>query len=250
MLLQVEGLTKAFSGLLAVNEVSFSVEARQIKALVGPNGAGKTTVFNLIAGHLPVDRGRVTFQENDIANLSPDVISLKGIARTFQIGRLFKEMTVLENMMVANCVRTRAGFLDCFFGTPRAKKAIKAAEELAKEWVEFVGLEEKSDELAGNLSFGQQRLVEIARALSINARLILLDEPFAGLNETEIDKMIELIYRSREKDVAILLVEHNMNIIMQIAEEIVVMNYGQKIAEGTPAEIQDNEEVVKAYLGK
>jgi branched-chain amino acid transport system ATP-binding protein len=249
-LLNVKNLRKEFGGLMAVFDVNFDVEAGEIMAIIGPNGAGKTTTFNLLSGVLPPTGGGVHFEGRQLNGLRPHVITGLGIARTFQTVRLFGNMTCLENVMVGRHVKTGYGLLCAAFRLPRAREEERAIRERALEQLSRVGLEAKADENALSLPFGQQRLLEIARALATEPNLLLLDEPGSGLNRPEKEELDRLIRSIRDDGVTILLVEHDMRFVMGIADRIIVLDYGQKIAEGTPAEIQTNERVIAAYLGE
>ena len=248
-LLSVQNLYKHFGGVMAVNSVSFDVAENQILALIGPNGAGKTTTFNLISGTHQPDQGEIIFREEKISGLRPSRIAAHGLARTFQNLQIFGNMSVLENVMVGCHLQGKAGFLGVALRLPGVMAEEAHIREQAMGYLEMVGLSNRAGVSAASLSFGQQRLVEIARALAVQPRLLLLDEPAAGLNRAESESLDELIMRIRRGGISVLLVEHDMNLVMGIADRIVVLHYGTKIAEGTPAEIQANPEVVKAYLG-
>ncbi|MFQ5612173.1 MAG: ABC transporter ATP-binding protein [Anaerolineae bacterium] len=248
-MLEVNKIHKEFGGLLAVNDVSFSVGAQEILAIIGPNGAGKTTIFNLISGIYPLDSGDIRLRGQPITGLLPSVIALKGLARTFQNLQIFGNMTVLENIMVGRHTQTRTGMLAAALRWPSALAEEKRVREEAHHFLEMVGLADKADAMASALSFGQQRLVEIARSLAMEPQLLMLDEPAAGLVTQEVEALVELIRRIRDQGVAVLLVEHDMDMVMTVADRIVVLHYGQKLAEGAPAEIQSNDEVIRAYLG-
>lgn len=250
-LLNVQGLTKKFGGLVAINEVDFQMEHKQIVSVIGPNGAGKTTFFNMISGYYPVDGGRINFSGQDITNMKPEKVAAHGIARTFQNIRLFPEMLTVENILVGMHHHIAYSFGDILFNTKRMKKQESEAYYRAMELLRYVGLEGAEGELAKNLPYGAQRLLEIARALALKPKLLLLDEPAAGLNPKETEEMKNFIIRLRnELGCAILLIEHDMKLVMGLSDKITVINYGMKIADGKPEEIKNNTEVVKAYLGE
>jgi branched-chain amino acid transport system ATP-binding protein len=248
-LLEVRSLSRSFGGLKAVNEVSFAVEQGEIKSVIGPNGAGKTTLFNLISGMLPCDSGIVLQNGREITRLQPHRIAELGISRTFQTTKLFSRMTVLENVMVGRHSRTKAGFLSGVLNLPWTWKEEREIRERSMELLDALGLSEAAGELASNLPFGRQRLLEIARALATEPSLLLLDEPAAGLNIYETREMADLVLKIRGWGITVLLVEHDMSLVMDISDEIVVLNYGRKVAEGRPAEIQRDPEVIRIYLG-
>jgi len=249
-LLRLIQLGKRFGGLQAVNEVGFSLKEGVIKAVIGPNGAGKTTLFNLISGALAPTSGEIRFQGRAIQGLKPYRIAALGIARTFQNIKMFAGMTALENVMVGRHVQSGAGFIASMLRTPRCRREEVAIREKALELLDFLGIADCADSEATSLSFGQQRAVELARALALEPKLLLLDEPAAGLNIYETAEVGRLIARIRDLGVTILLVEHDMSLVMDISEEIVVLSFGEKIAEGPPTEIQNNPEVIKVYLGE
>ncbi|MBN1834505.1 MAG: ABC transporter ATP-binding protein [Spirochaetales bacterium] len=248
-LLEVEGLSRAFGGLKAIDQVSFQVSGGSIKAIIGPNGAGKTTLFNLIAGTLMPDSGRVCYDGREITGWPPHRVAEGGICRTFQTTRLFPAMSVLENVMVGRHPRTRAGFIAGVLSLPWTWREEREIRGRAQEILGSLGIGRWAEEKAGNLAFGTQRLAEIARALATEPRLLLLDEPAAGLNIYETREMADLILRISGWGVTVLLVEHDMSLVMDISDEILVLNYGRRLAEGPPAEIQRDPEVVRTYLG-
>ena len=249
-LLEINGLQKYFGGLQAVNNVSFSVEEGSIKAIIGPNGAGKTTVFNLITGTLAATSGAVYFKGTRIDGKKTHQIAALGMARTFQNIKLFNDMTVLENVMIGRQTRSSAGFLASMCNLPWTWKEEKTIRDKSLEMLEMLGISEYADSEATSLAFGQQRALELARALALEPTLLLLDEPAAGLNITETAEIGRLIARIRALDITVLLVEHDMSLVMDISDEIVVLSFGEKIAEDVPRAIQQNDEVVKVYLGE
>jgi branched-chain amino acid transport system ATP-binding protein len=247
---EIKELSRAFGGLKAVDRVSFSAGRGEIKAVIGPNGAGKTTLFNLIAGSLRPDAGQVFFEKRPVHGLLPHQIATRGIARTFQNTALFARMTVLENVMTGMHTLSRTGFFSAMARLPGARKEEARMREKARAILEFLGLADLSHVHAGHLPAGRQRMAALARALSAGPRLMLLDEPAAGLNTGETAALAGCIRKIRAQGATLLIVEHDMPFIMDIAGEIVVLNNGQKIAEGTPAEIRQHPEVVRAYLGE
>jgi branched-chain amino acid transport system ATP-binding protein len=248
-LLEVAGLCKSFGGLRAVDDVGFTVRSGAIKAVIGPNGAGKTTLFNLIFGSSIPDQGRVVFAGETLTAGGPRRRVTLGMARTFQHIRLFPQMTALENVMVGAHTRGRAGFLSALFCLPRTFKEERFIREQARAAMAFLGIEGLAEHDATHLAYGEQRAVELARALASKPRLLLLDEPAAGLNMRETVELGKLIRRIRDDGVTILLVEHDMGLVMGISDEVVVLSQGQKIAEGAPLAVQKHPEVIRAYLG-
>lgn len=248
-LLEVKDLSKDFGGLKAVVNLSFSVQSNKIKAIIGPNGAGKTTVFNLISGFLKPSGGLRKFKGKSYEALKPHQISELGISRTFQNLLTFSDLTVLQNVMVGRHHQSKGEFVRSGFGLRRTRREETSIKGAAFEFLEMVGLAHKADEMAGNLPYGEQRLLEIARALAGDPELLMLDEPAAGLNEKETENLATLIRAIQCMGTTILLVEHDMGLVMDIAEEIIVLNYGVKIAEAPPGEIRENPAVIEAYLG-
>jgi branched-chain amino acid transport system ATP-binding protein len=249
VLLSVQGLEKSFGGLMALNNVSFDVNTGEVVALIGPNGAGKTTLFNLITGFHEIDGGQIFFKDARIDEIAPYQIVRKGIVRTFQNLQIFNNMTVLENIMVGLHIQGHSGIIAAAFRLPSALKEERITRQQAYQYLELVGLANRANDLGASLPFGQQRLLEIARALAVRPALLLLDEPAAGLTKTETLALDDLICRLRRDGLTILLVEHDMELVMSIADRVVVLHYGMVIATGTTAEVQANPEVIQAYLG-
>lgn len=248
-ILEMSSVTKSFGGLTALTNVSFSVIQGQIKSLIGPNGAGKTTLYNIVTGIESLTAGEIWFLGERIDGLKPHVITDKGIARTFQNVELFENMSVIENVMLGRHARTRAGVLGGALKLPAARREEEAILNRSMELLEFVGLKERAYEDSSGLPFGLQRFLEIARALAAEPKLLLLDEPASGLDTAEAQTLCDIMLRIRDSGITVLLVEHNMEVAMELSDEIVVLNYGMKIAEGTSREIQGNHEVIAAYLG-
>ncbi len=248
-ILEVKGVTKRFGGLTAVNDVSFVVNEKEILSVIGPNGAGKSTLFKLISSFLKPSSGEVTFKGERISNLAPHISARKGVVRTFQETTIFRSMTVRDNVIIAHHLRSKASLLGYFFGTKLAKQDEASFGLSADEILEFLGLSSIADEVAKNLPHGHLRALGIAIGLATNPTILLLDEPFAGMNHDETMKAVAMVRKLRDRGLTVLLVEHDMPAVMKISDRIVVLNFGEKIAEGTPTEIQNNARVIEAYLG-
>jgi len=249
IMLRLNGITKIFGGLIALEDVSFSVKEGSITGIIGPNGAGKTTLFNIVTGLYTQTRGEVFLCGSNISLLNTEELAGMGLVRTFQNVELFRQMTVLENVMVGLHTRSRRGIFPCAFRLPGQMKEERYIREKSREWLDFTGLAGLADITAGNLPFGKGRLLEISRALAAEPKIILMDEPAAGLNSRETNELASLILKICQSGVTVVLVEHDMDLVMDICESIVVLNLGKKLAEGTPREIQENPQVISAYLG-
>jgi branched-chain amino acid transport system ATP-binding protein len=249
MILEIKNITKNFGGISALSDVSFSIKKGEIFGLIGPNGAGKTTMFNMITNMFTPTSGEIVFDGEQITGIKPYQITDKGICRTFQNIRLFPQMNVLENIMVGGHSRSHSGVLKSVLRTKSQRKEESKLCETAKDLMELVGLSNYDEVIAENLSYGQQRRLEIARAMASNPKLLLLDEPAAGMNETETESLFDLIKKVQARGITVLIIEHDMPLVMKLCDRITVLNFGKKLAEGTPEEIQNNQAVIEAYLG-
>jgi branched-chain amino acid transport system ATP-binding protein len=249
-MLELSGITQVFGGVTALEDVSFTVSQDLITGIIGPNGAGKTTLFNIVTGIYTQTSGRVLLEGRDVSGLPPERLARRGLVRTFQNIELFGNMTVLENVMVGMHTRSSSGMLACAFKMPWSITEERRIRREAFKWLEFAGIADLADVTAGNLPFGKGRLLEIARALAMGPLLMLMDEPAAGLNSQETVELSALIRNIRDMGITVALVEHDMDLVMDICDTIVVLNLGKKLAEGTPREIQENRDVIAAYLGE
>ncbi len=249
-MLRINGITQRFGGLTALDDVSLALRKGEITGIIGPNGAGKTTLFNIVSGIYRQTAGKVYLEDRDISGFPPEKLARLGMVRTFQNIELFGKMTVLENVMVGLHIRSRSGILSCAFKLPGHLREERFVREKALQWLDFVGIADLARTEAANLSFGKGRLLEIARAMALEPNIIFMDEPAAGLNSRETAELALLIRKVRESGVTVALVEHDMELVMDVCDYILVLNLGRKLAEGTPREIQENPAVIAAYLGE
>jgi branched-chain amino acid transport system ATP-binding protein len=247
--LRLHGITKTFGGVTALEDVSFDAESGIITGVIGPNGAGKTTLFNIVTGLYTQDAGSVYLGEQDISRLPAERLARLGVVRTFQNVELFGQMTVLENVMVGLHTKSKSGIFSCAFKLPNHIREEKNIRTRARQWLDYTGITDLADIAASNLPFGKGRLLEIARALALEPRIILMDEPAAGLNSRETMGLADLMQKIKASGITIVLVEHDMELVMDVCDTVVVLDLGRKLAEGTPREIQENPDVIAAYLG-
>lgn len=248
-MLEIRQLTRRFKGLVAVNSIDFNIDSGELVGVIGPNGAGKTTFFNLITGFIKPTSGHIIFEGKDITGLSPHIIAKAGIVRTFQLDRIYHDLTVLQNVAVSSHLHAKIGFIEAIFSTPGYRRKYSSIYEQSLQTLNFLGLASKKDALANSLSHGYQKLLGISIALAAKPRLLLLDEPLAGMNPTEVARTLEIIRDIRQQGTAILLIEHNMRAVMRTCDRLMVLNFGTVIARGSCEDIQKDPNVIQAYLG-